>query len=123
MKGFPLFAVVPAMLAAFVLAGCAAPASKVRAAVGGNHVGQPISEFLSAMSQKGLFCQRLEKYQSDPRLKAVTDGTLKDVGFYECIASKDRGLCVDNAGIYVLSQYGKVVRIHGKHESKSCLWD
>lgn len=115
---------IATVLMMIALSGCAVSAThKLQKATSGTYVGEPIESVISGMTQHGLFCQRRAKLESDPRLKAVTDGTLNEVEFYECIAFKDSGLCVHNASTYVLSQYGKLVRINGSATSKSCLWD
>lgn len=111
-------------LFAMLLAGCtSAPALQVRAAAASSFRGEPVSQFLAQMAKDGLLCQRRVQYEDDPRLKPFTDGTSKDVGFYECIAAKDGGLCVHAASTYMLSQYGKVIMVRGLTKSKNCLWN
>lgn len=112
------------LLVIVFLAGCAsAPADKISYISKHNYAGESVDKFLSQMSKHGLFCQRLSKYEKDTRLEKFTDGTLKDVGFYQCIASDDGGLCMHNVATYMMSQYGKVIRVHGNQTSKSCLWN
>lgn len=107
-----------------MLVGCAsAPTSQVRTAAESTYKGEPVPQFLSHMAKHGLFCQELAQYEHDPRLKKFTDGTFKDVGFYQCLAAKDGGLCVHSEATYMLSQYGKVIRVAGLQKAKNCLWN
>lgn len=112
------------LAACILLFGCAVmPTSEISNVTTANHAGKNTDVFLKEMNDKGLFCQRLPKLESDQRLKTVTDGTLNDVQFHECMAESDGFFCIARAGTFIISQYNKVLRLNGLNTSKVCLWD
>lgn len=111
------------LIASLILASCAVmPTSKMNEIKSANHAGKSTPAFLQEMNDKGLFCQRLQRLESDPRLKSITDGTLNEVQFHECMAESDGFFCIARSGTFIVSQYGKVLGINGTNNSKVCIW-
>lgn len=111
------------VILAILFSGCAvAPTSKTKNISASNHAGENTSNFLEDMRIKGLFCQRLTKWERDPRLKVVTDGTLNEIEFNSCIAQSEGLFCLASSGILVLSQYGKVISVRNDKNTSNCIW-
>lgn len=106
------------------VSGCSSmPTEKMDQIKSINHHGKSTSTFLQEMEDKGLFCQRLERFESDNRLKSITDGTLNEVQFHECMAESDGFFCVARSGTFITSQYNKVIKVNGTNNSKTCIWN
>lgn len=107
-----------------LISGCSiAPTSQVNTLINMDYAGKDTDFILNEARAKGLICQRLGSYETDERLKPLTDGTLKEIEINDCFAESSGTFCVKRASSYVLSQYGKVLIIRGPEVLKRCVTD
>jgi hypothetical protein len=106
------------------LIGCASPPSeKIQQTISQNFMGKDLNVVLDGLKTNGYSCFRLKRVENDDRLRAITDGTLKDINFYIC-SLEDSGIgCVAIAQTNLVSQYDKVIRINGLQEETNCVWN
>ncbi|MGB3211081.1 MAG: hypothetical protein WBB19_10285 [Desulforhopalus sp.] len=117
------YGILFSLLGILLMSGCGISSSiKIANVTGDRYVGRDLAATLSELDQKGIYCSRSSREESDERLKALTDGSLDEVRFYQCITESDSIVGVSRNVTYMVAQHGKVLRINGNVPASSYIW-
>jgi len=120
-----LFRIVTLLFFLPLLTNCSSGNTKINNLLHQDLKGQQLEEALSIVKNEGLVCERLEHLESDVRFKTVTDGTLNQLRSYKCEyeESTNVGMCQKSSRLFILAQYGKVIKVTHGSSANACLWD